>query len=74
MPDVTVKRSTALFVNSEPVLSAAGTLAGLVEERGHVPAQVATALNGDFVSVRARVTTVLQDGDRVEIVSARHGG
>ena len=34
----------------------------------------ATARNGNFVPERARAETALQPGDRIEIVSPRHGG
>ena len=47
MPAQTVTTAKSVFVNAEAVLSAAETLAGLVDERGHVPTQVATAINGD---------------------------
>lgn len=34
----------------------------------------ATALNGQFVPKEARVSTILQDGDEVTIISAAYGG
>jgi sulfur carrier protein len=49
-------------------------LAELVTELGHGDARVATARNGDFVPERVRRTTQLAPGDRIEIVSPRHGG
>ncbi|MCK5090815.1 MAG: sulfur carrier protein ThiS, partial [Hyphomicrobiaceae bacterium] len=52
----------------------AATLAALVTELGHGDARVATARNGDFVTARARGATQLAPGDRIEIVSPRHGG
>ncbi|MEE8099661.1 MAG: MoaD/ThiS family protein [Hyphomicrobium sp.] len=35
---------------------------------------MATARNGDFVPARVRGATQLAPGDRIEIVSPRHGG
>lgn len=63
-----------LTLNGQPADHAAATLADLVEELGLGDAKVATALNGAFVPARARPTTVLTSGDRVEIVAPRQGG
>ena len=63
-----------LTINGQPADHAAGTLAELVAELGLGDAKVATALNGAFVPVRARGTTKLTEGDRVEVVSPRQGG
>jgi sulfur carrier protein len=63
-----------LVVNGRRAPSAARTLAALIEEQGLGDAKVATALNGQFVAEARRATTTLDDGDRVEIVSARQGG
>jgi sulfur carrier protein len=49
-------------------------LAELVSELGFAGKRIATARNGDFVSERARTTTTIERGDRIEIVSPRHGG
>ncbi len=67
-----VKR--AILVNGGPLATEAATLADLVAERGLAGTRVATARNGDFVPERARAATALLDGDRIEIVSPRHGG
>lgn len=37
-------------------------------------AAVATALNGDFVPRSQRANTLLQEGDRVEVVAPMQGG
>jgi sulfur carrier protein len=63
-----------VFVNGEPVRTAASTLAGLVDELGYGGRKVATALNGEFVAAAARATTPIGTGDRVEIVAPRQGG
>ncbi len=63
-----------LTVNAQAVCSVATTLEDLIVERGHGAAKIATAINGAFVPARARAQTRLQDGDCIEIVSARQGG
>jgi len=63
-----------ILVNGAPVVTEAASLAELVIELGHGDARVATARNGDFVPARVRSTTQLAPGDRIEIVSPRHGG
>jgi sulfur carrier protein len=63
-----------LIVNGRKANSSARTLAQLIAEHGFAGAKVATALNGQFVPEARRATTVLDGGDRVEIVSARQGG
>ena len=73
MPLDTRKR-TAIVLNGEPAETAAATLAELLAELGFAEAQVATALNGDFVPRAARAATRLGPGDRVEIVAPRQGG
>lgn len=63
-----------LTINGQPADHAAATLAELVVQLELGDAKVATALNGAFVPARARPTTPLQAGDRIEIVSPRQGG
>lgn len=72
MAETTLER--AIIVNGEPLATRAGTLAELVAELGLKGARIATARNGDFVPERARGSTRLEPGDRIEIVSPRHGG
>ncbi len=67
-------QALALYVNGEPRQTRSLTLAGLIEEAGYSAAKVATAINGDFVPARARSTTELRSGDRIEIVAPRQGG
>ncbi len=64
----------AVSVNGEPHTTEARTLAELVEEAGFAGTRVGTAVNGEFVPERARATTRLAQGDRIEIVSPRQGG
>jgi sulfur carrier protein len=35
---------------------------------------VATALNGNFVTIGQRVTTTLSDGDQLEVLAPMQGG
>jgi sulfur carrier protein len=65
---------TTLVVNGSDVETAAATLDELIAERGLAGTRIATARNGDFVPARARAETALKSGDRIEIVSPRHGG
>jgi sulfur carrier protein len=53
---------------------AAETLAGALQALDYADAVVATALNGEFVPVRARPEMRLAEGDRVEILAPRQGG
>jgi sulfur carrier protein len=63
-----------IIVNGDAVATHSGTLSELVAELGHTGKRIATARNGDFVPERARMATPVEDGDRIEIVSPRHGG
>lgn len=71
---VDTRTKLAIVVNGEEVLTSAATLHDLIAERGLAGARIATARNGDFVAARARQATPLKTGDRIEIVSPRHGG
>jgi len=71
---VETKSLVDIVVNGEPHRTPAATLAELVHERGLTGQRVATARNGDFVPERERATTELRPGDRIEILSPRHGG
>ena len=63
-----------LVVNGEPQDVPAATLAEAVQSLDFGKAKVATALNGEFVPARARASTPVKDGDRIEIVAPRQGG
>ena len=51
-----------------------GTLAEVMIKLGYVDRLFATAVNGEFVRAPSRITCVLKNGDRVEIMSPRQGG
>jgi sulfur carrier protein len=63
-----------IVLNGESAKTEARTLADLVAALGHGEAQVATAVNGEFVPRSARGSTRLTEGDAVEIVAPRQGG
>jgi sulfur carrier protein len=63
-----------IIVNGDRLETEAATIADLVAELGLAGARVATARNGDFVPAPARAATAIAPGDRIEIVSPRHGG
>ena len=63
-----------LVVNGESQEVAAATLAEAVQSLDLAEAKVATALNGEFVPARARASTPVKDGDRIEILAPRQGG
>ena len=63
-----------ITVNGESHEVDAVDLAEAIERLGYADAKVATALNGDFVPARARGTTPIADGDRIEILAPRQGG
>jgi sulfur carrier protein len=63
-----------LVVNGEPQDVPASTLADALQSLDLAEAKVATALNGEFVPARARASTPVKDGDRIEIVAPRQGG
>ena len=72
--DVTQVRALDLTVNGERHTLLVSTLDRVLAELGYGELKVATALNGDFVPAAKRAATVLQPGDRLEIVAPRQGG
>lgn len=70
---VETKLAVEIRVNGDAVTTQAATLADLLAEL-ELTGRIATARNGDFVPERARAATRLERGDRIEIVSPRHGG
>ena len=45
-----------------------------LDELGYKEMKLATALNGEFVSVQARDNTSLKEGDKLEVLSPQQGG
>jgi len=71
---VEAQEGLAIHVNGDAVATRAATLDDLVVELGLAGTRIATARNGEFVPERARAVTRLVPGDRIEILSPRHGG
>ena len=67
-------RRIAVLVNGEHTETGAASLAELVAQLGYSEGQVATALNGEFVSRQARAGAMLAADDKIEIVAPRQGG
>jgi sulfur carrier protein len=63
-----------IVVNGDRMATRAANLAELIAELGFAGKRIATARNGDFIAEGARKSTALERGDRIEIVSPRHGG
>lgn len=63
-----------ILANGTLASVAARNVAEIVAELGYADVKVATALNGEFVPERARASTSITSGDRIEILSARQGG
>ncbi|MEM7631791.1 MAG: sulfur carrier protein ThiS [Pseudomonadota bacterium] len=62
-----------ITINGTPRDVTAKTLSEVLVECGF-SGRVATALNEQFVPVSARDTTVLEEGDRLEVLGAMQGG
>ena len=63
-----------IILNGEPREVRAARLTELLEELGLAEARVATAVNEDFVPRAARADTVLEEGDRLEVLAPMQGG
>lgn len=61
-------------VNGETTEVRGPTLAAVLEELGYGDGKVATALNASFVPSTARGEVVMNEGDRLEVVTPRQGG
>lgn len=61
-------------VNGVTFTVLARSLAEVLIELGFDGAALATAVNGIFVPAAARAGTVLQNGDRIEVLAPMQGG
>lgn len=61
-------------INGRALEVAATSLDAVLEELGYGTARIATALNGEFVPASERSRTVLNEGDRVEVLAPMQGG
>ncbi len=62
------------MVNDEQREVRATLLSEVLDELGYGGARIATALNGAFVPVSARVRTYLAEGVQLEILAPMQGG
>ena len=73
--DDSMSKHIAITLDGQPRrLPAGATLAALVEQLGHAPERVGTAVNGAFVPRPDRASRVLQDGDQVLLFQPIVGG
>lgn len=63
-----------IIFNGESIDVQGRTLAAVLDELGHSTANVATAVNEEFVPATLRDTVELNAGDRLEVVAPRQGG
>lgn len=65
-----------LIVNGEAATLHTSTIAELLEQQGIAPTQqgIAIAINDTVIPRRAWPTHRLQEGDRVEVITAMQGG
>lgn len=63
-----------LQLNGESIDLQVSNLAELLESQGLGNATVATAVNGVFVPAHSREGSVLNEGDRVEVLAPMQGG
>lgn len=63
-----------LLINGELLETAESTLSLLLHRLEYEGEWLATAVNGELVHAEDRQTHVLQEGDRIEILSPMQGG
>ena len=63
-----------IIVNGQKLNISKTNLSMILVELGYKQMKLATALNGDFISVEQRDNTELKDGDKLEILSPQQGG
>lgn len=61
-------------LNGIPTEVSTSNLADALMVLGFGGAALATAVNGGFIPAAARATTLLHDGDRVEVLAPMQGG
>lgn len=61
-------------LNGIPTEVAAANLADALMALGYGSTALATALNGVFIPAAGRATTLLHEGDRVEVLAPMQGG
>jgi sulfur carrier protein len=61
-------------LNSNEIICKSEYLAELLIEQGYANAIVATAVNGEFVAQGNRHSTLVHNGDRIEVLAPMQGG
>jgi sulfur carrier protein len=75
LPLHAIAMNVTILLNGEPTdCPVGGTVADLLAARGLRPELVAIEVNKELVARDARAQTVLEDGDRVELVTLVGGG
>ena len=64
----------ALIINGEEVEAAGKTLADYLEDAGYDTRGIAVERNGAIVPKSQYASTILRDGDRIELVHCVAGG
>ena len=64
----------SLIINGEEIVAAGKTLADYLEEAGYDTRGIAVERNGAIVPKSQYASTVLRDGDKVELVHCVAGG
>ena len=63
-----------ISVNGQRKTISIAKLTIVLEELGYKHIKLATALNGEFISVDERNNTNLKEGDKLEVLSPQQGG
>ncbi|MFD1198408.1 sulfur carrier protein ThiS [Brucella gallinifaecis] len=63
-----------IVLNGEAFKTGSRNLSALLAEIELDEAVVATALNGEFIAGDEREETLIQDGDRIEVLAPMQGG
>ncbi len=63
-----------IIVNGEDKEISNTKLHEVLIELGYTGKKLATALNGNFVSIEDRKNTALSEGDKIEVLSPQQGG
>jgi|TARA_B110000503_G_scaffold31465_1_gene50775 sulfur carrier protein len=63
-----------ISVNGQRKTISIAKLTMALEELGYKHMKLATALNGEFISVNERNNTNLKEGDKLEVLSPQQGG
>ena len=63
-----------IIVNGEDKEISNSKLHEVLIELGYTGKKLATALNGNFVSIEDRKNTALSEGDKIEVLSPQQGG